>query len=134
MATPDHVTEHFEDTTETVEVRGDFVVLTIETRFGEPLLENSMSVEEAINLATRIFDAAATIYRRQPVANPPPQPTSSDPIPDDLFREVDPVYEVLRSTDITDPGTGRVYRKVEQPAPEADFGWADAAPKLAASA
>jgi hypothetical protein len=93
MATPDSITEHFDDTTETVEVRGDFVVLTIETRFGEPLLENSMSVDEAFDLATRIFDAAATIYRRQPA---PEQPT---------------------------------------PTPEADIsGWADAAPKLAASA
>jgi hypothetical protein len=76
MATPDSVTEHFEDTTETVEVRGDFVVLTIETRFGEPLLEDSMSADEALALAGRLIAAVVTIARRQPyILAEQPDPT-----------------------------------------------------------
>lgn len=81
MATPDRITEHFDDTTETVEVRGDFVVLSIETRFGEPLFENSMSVEEALDLANRLFTAAYTIYGREapyPTQQPAPEADLSD--------------------------------------------------------
>jgi len=93
MATPDHVTEHFEDTTETMEVRGDFVVYEVKTRFGELIFEGQMTPIEAGLFATRLFDAATTILLRQSAAERP------------------------------------------TPAPEADIsGWADAAPKLAASA
>ena len=120
MATPDSVTEHFDDTTETVEVRGDFVVLTIETRFGEPLLEDSLSVEEALALADRLFSAATTIYRRQP--HEQPDPTYGDPCPPG-FHEVDTEAEGFLPGDFFDVSTGKTYREADP--------WVDAAAKVA---
>lgn len=105
MATPDSVTQNFHNPQVTVEVAGDYVHMTLVSRFGEPILMLRMSADEADAVAEQLVDAVAVIDTR----NAPPPP--------DGYREVDVTAEGYRPDDSVDPATGRTYRKVETPNP-----------------
>lgn len=141
MATPDCINEIFEDTQAEVEVRGDYVYLTILSRFDEVILDVQLSADEADDLAAKLLDAVVVIDTRNvaPIStkdidaaiasllgtapNPGFTPAAWDrgPPPPDGFREVgvgaDGKIEGYRLDDSVDPATGRTYRKIETPNP-----------------
>lgn len=109
MATPDHIDEIFEDTTEQVEVRGDYVHLTILSRFGEVILDCQMSADEAATLSYELACAAGTIDAR------------NDPTPEQI---ADDWRDVADRAEVPNPTFSEAV----------DDLFADAAPRMAASA